>query len=577
MEGVIDIKRLKQFSLNTIYFKVIMTILIMTTPLILLLIYSNTYASNVVRNQVADSYDNMMALYMNQIDNNLENTISYIHNVVALDSNFLTMEQTNSDKNYSTAKILMANELKQKIIMHPIVDSFFIYNSQRKDMLDIYNSRPHYDEMIRINNYFSKFLDESTSYKSNNWTPHYIDGKYYLIYFVNREGTYFGSWINLEKLQIPEKLVDFGGEGGTLFISDKGDAMTNKALSEKNNLLLQEFKRNDKQIFDDKHVLISEPSEMGGFSLVSIIPNNEILENIPFLQRMSILIFLSSIIVIPISFMILRKIVLIPLYRLVEAMKQIQNNNLKFRIKKNKTSDEYKLVYDTFNKMLTQIEQLKIEVYEEQINKQHEELQRLQLQINPHFFMNSLNILYSLAKLRDYELIKKMTLSLIRYFQFMFRDNLTFVELEDEINHTKNYLHIQELRYPKNFNYNIYVPDDLMNTPVPPLVIQTFIENSIKHAMTLDEKLQISIEVNHCEVNFRPYMKIVISDTGRGFSEDVLSVINQNESIMNKKGEHIGIWNVSRRLCLLYGNKAKISFRNNNTSGALVEILIPLD
>ncbi len=80
-----------------------------------------------------------------------------------------------------------------------------------------------------------------------------------------------------------------------------------------------------------------------------------------------------------------------------------------------------------FNAMMSEVERLRINVYEEQLNKQKEELQRLQLQVNPHFFLNTLNIIYNLAKVKNYELILDMTMSLIRIFsiyvpeQYLFR------------------------------------------------------------------------------------------------------------------------------------------------------------
>ncbi len=105
------------------------------------------------------------------------------------------------------------------------------------------------------------------------------------------------------------------------------------------------------------------------------------------------------------------------------------------------------MVNHTFNGMMEQIQELRIHVYEEQLNKQKAELQHLQLQINPHFFMNSLNIIYNLALVKNYALIQEMAISLVQYFRYMFRSNLTFLPLKDELQHIRNYIRIQELRF----------------------------------------------------------------------------------------------------------------------------------
>src|SRR5690606_33314794 len=126
--------------------------------------------------------------------------------------------------------------------------------------------------------------------------------------------------------------------------------------------------------------------------------------------------------------------------------------------------------------MMDEIQRLRVNVYEEQLNKQREELQRLQLQVNPHFFLNSLNIVYNLAKVKNFNLIMEMTSALIQYFRFLFRSNTSFVKLKDELEHTRNYMNIQTLRFPEKLYCNVDAPIYLNDVPVPPLIIQSFVE-----------------------------------------------------------------------------------------------------
>src|SRR5690606_22194069 len=108
-----------------------------------------------------------------------------------------------------------------------------------------------------------------------------------------------------------------------------------------------------------------------------------------------------------------------------------------------------------------------------QINKQREELQRLQLQVNPHFYLNSLNIVYNLAKVKNYNLIMEMSSALSNYFRFLFRNNTSFVKLRDELEHTRNYLYIQTLRFPEQLKWSINSPEYFNDVPVPPLIVQS--------------------------------------------------------------------------------------------------------
>lgn len=329
----------------------------------------------------------------------------------------------------------------------------------------------------------------------------------------------------------------------------------------------------------DKHayLVLGQRSEKGDFSLVALIPNKQILENLPYLRRIASMIPIAAVILILACLLLLRKMVLRPLNRIIMAMKRIGEGNLNTRIEKYPTSDEFLLVNETFNRMIRQVQELRINVYEEQLSKQKAELQHLQLQINPHFFMNSLNIIYNLALVRNCELIQDMALNLVHYFRYMFQSNLTFVALKEELLHVRHYIRIQELRFPDRLTFEMSAPDYLLDTRIPPLVIQTFVENSIKHAATAHANVKIVVRIDLDESEPEPRLLISIRDTGEGFAEDVLTEIRAGNRIKDEQGEHIGIWNVKRRLRLLYADEADLLVSNALPTGAQIEMLLPLE
>ena len=210
------------------------------------------------------------------------------------------------------------------------------------------------------------------------------------------------------------------------------------------------------------------------------------------------------------------------------------------------------------------------------MNKQKLELEHLKLQIRPHFYLNSLNIIYRLAQKQEHKLIKEMALCLMEYFRYILRNNLTFVSLAEELRHVRNYLRIQEMQYAGGFTYEIDVPDFLLDSPVPPLIIQVFVENSIKHAVTLDEPIRIFITANYEKINGKEFLKILVRDTGKGFPDEVLQRFHEGVYYENGVQKHIGIQNTQRRLQLLYKGEASISLSNDIQSGAVVEVDLPL-
>jgi len=148
--------------------------------------------------------------------------------------------------------------------------------------------------------------------------------------------------------------------------------------------------------------------------------------------------------------------------------------------------------------------------------------------------------------------------------------------LSDEIEHVKNYVEIQKLRYGNRFSFQLIQEEGLERAEVPPLLLQTFVENAINHGLNLKQKLEISVYLAVEQYQEEQFLYITISDTGTGFPKEILQAIEQGEEIYYDNRRHIGIQNVMRRLKILYGNSAKITLSNMEEGlGAIVELTIP--
>lgn len=565
-------------SWNSIRFKVIAGLLMVTVPLLALLLYNNFYSIRVVHNQVAFSYKNLISLYMGQIDDRLENTDRNLMSLLTSNYDLRSMTSS-SDNEYQLAKYSLSMKLSNDILLTQSTDAIFVYSLSRHDLLDVFRSGMDYQERFEVERYLQRYfesLPKPGGPGSGKWAVHSIGDEHYALRIFQTEDMYIGAWVNVRTLLIPLNLIDLGEEGSALFISDHGEPIAStKDLPDKAIDFMKGFEQYYMSGSHNNLLIIGEPSREGNFSLAAVIPDRQVLQRLPMLTSVIEIVSFASIGLLPISLLFLRRVLLVPLKRLVTVMKRINDGNVNIRIVDFPASDEILMVNQTFNKMMAQIQELKINVYEEQLNKQKAELQHLQLQINPHFFMNSLNILFNLAQVRNYSLIQEMTLCLVRYFRFMFQSNLSFVSLQEELQHVRNYIRIQELRFPNSLTCSIESPDYLEKVPVPPLVIQSFLENSIKHSVSLENPVEISVTVQLVETGLEPVIEIIIRDTGKGFSETVLAEIQSGNRIADEEGEHIGIWNVRRRLQLLYGEQASIRCYNGFPNGAVVEIRLP--
>jgi two-component system sensor histidine kinase YesM len=570
---------LSRLSWNSIRFKLVIGVLLITLPTIGFLIYNNLYAISVVRNQAAEANRNLISLYMGQIDNNLNDVDEYLTKLIVSDKDLETMGYTKSEKERSFAKVRLDNKIKVDIGMFKSVDAIFVYSIPGQDYFEEFLFMGSLEEREEVRGYLQGVLNElqnTGEFKFQKWFVREIGQTYYLFRVLQTSDAYVGAWVRIENLSVPLSLLHLGENGYSLFATDSGVPMTHLEAMYGNNIDLNpELSHYYLSGGKNKYLVVGEKSAKGNFSLFALIPDDQILENLPYLRRIVTVISVVAIILVPACLLILRKMVLGPLNRIMSVMRRIGEGNMNTRIEPYRTSDEFRMVNDTFNKMIEQIRELRIHVYEEQLSKQEAELQHLQLQIKPHFFMNSLNIIYNLALVKNFDLIQEMAFSLVQYFRYMFSSNLTFVPLRDELKHIRNYIRIQELRFPGKLTFE-KAPEFLEDTRIPPLVIQTFVENSIKHAVTLNDPIHIAILIDLDDSGSEPRLSIAVRDTGKGFNEEILMEIRAGNRILDDQGEHIGIWNVQRRLCLLYGEHAQISFNNANPSGAMVEMLLPL-
>lgn len=189
------------------------------------------------------------------------------------------------------------------------------------------------------------------------------------------------------------------------------------------------------------------------------------------------------------------------------------------------------------------------------------ELNKLKSQLNPHFIFNALNSIRALvdenpgkAKIAITQLSNIMRNSLIL-------DKKKLIRFNDEIKTVRDYLELENIRFEERLKTELNIHKDSHHFEVPPLMVQTLVENGIKHGISnLVEGglLQLSTEVKGSLLFIR------IRNSGQ-------YVINGK----HRKQEGYGIDNTRQRLRLLYGNSASFRIYNEGPSFVMTEVIIP--
>jgi len=562
--------------LNSIRTKLIRSFLCFAVPIVILLVLTNIYAVYLVRTQVSKSYENMVALYLNQVDTALTDIEQYLSLTIYYDDNLQAIKRDETDMTSNLARISLKNKLANDILVYKTVDCFFAYLPEADTFLSVNKNSMEYKKRDQISTYIQNNA-ETDAVDFYNWKVYTIEDSHYLMRIIQSNNMYLGACIQMESLKTPMTLVDLGENIYTFFTDINGTVLTPlnnldlDSIHGENSLV--KLTQNGKKA---NYQFISRSSSKGDFRLNVLIPEKNTLNYLPHILRFSfVILFVLCFIIIPAYLIFINKDILLPLKSLVASMKKVKNGDLNVRINLKTTSDEFEIVKETFNNMLTQIQDLQISVQHEKNTALNEELYRLQMQQSPHFLINSLNILYNLSGSKDNKLVEEMTLCMIRYYRFIYTNHFNFVLLKDEISHCEDYLRIQKMSLKDKLTYSFTVPDFLYDTPVPPLIVQTFLENAIKYSASEDGSVTISVNIDFAEYKQEDCIKIIIKDNGNGFPEDCLRMFQSTENIFpQKKSEHMGIKNIQRRIALLYKGKSDIRFSNSN--GAKIEIYLPV-
>jgi len=224
--------------------------------------------------------------------------------------------------------------------------------------------------------------------------------------------------------------------------------------------------------------------------------------------------------------------------------------------------------------MVSKIKDLKIDIYEKTLEKQKTEMDFLTLQIEPHFYLNCLNIIYNMCQIGEYDEVQKLCTVVSDYLRYIFKSRKQLVSLKEELEHIRRYLEIQKIRYREGFEISEDIDEDVLWAKIPPLIVQTFVENAIKHTLTRERSIKLFISAKKENSDGRDFVKVVIEDTGEGFDKEILRKLQNSEDI--SEGERrIGIMNAIARLRFVYGDEGRIKFYNSPSGGAGIEISFP--
>ncbi|MFC3802309.1 sensor histidine kinase [Cohnella sp. GCM10012308] len=310
------------------------------------------------------------------------------------------------------------------------------------------------------------------------------------------------------------------------------------------------------------------------FSVVKLVPGDLISRSSEDIIRSSFWIGAGVVCVCIALSVLLAYMMTKPITNLVRYMRKLDWIKTDFVASRNR-QDEIGLLENSFELMVNNIKGLIQFEYEATIAKRTAEVKALQAQINPHFLHNTLQLISGMALEKNVPEIHKIVKAIGGMFRYSIRSLPDAATLREDWQHMRNYLYIQEMRFPNKVKVDERLPEAFETLPIPLLTLQPIVENAFEHGFRrkLDDwHIAIGAELRGDVAVIR------IADNGEGIEPQRLAELRRAldaNGALYRESESLGLRNVDARIKLRFGAAYGLRIDSLEGAGTAIEIHLP--
>ena len=373
------------------------------------------------------------------------------------------------------------------------------------------------------------------------------------------------------------------GNGGYIYLMDsKGEIIWHPKFEliasgrvKENNLVAAGYDDGSREeVFNGtSQTVVTKTVGYTGWKLVGVIKGTGISLNMLKTRLFIVFVILLIIFIVIIINSYISFRVTNPIRELEKSVKALEEGNLDADIYMG-GSYEVQHLGKSVQDMKFRIKGLMQDIVNEHEEKRKSEFDSLQAQINPHFLYNTLDIIvWQIENEKQSEAVHTVT-ALARFFRLSLGKGKNIVTVKDEIDHVKNYLMIQHMRFKNKFDYEFDIAEDVLELPSLKLMLQPLVENAIYHGMEfMDGDGLITIKAWREENE----LYLSVADNGLGMTEDKVEMILTGKSSSgNGRGSGIGVKNVNERIKLYFGEAYGLTIDSEPDEGTKVTIHLPV-
>ena len=260
------------------------------------------------------------------------------------------------------------------------------------------------------------------------------------------------------------------------------------------------------------------------------------------------------------------------IYDLIGALDQVEKGDLDVSLKIT-SGDEFERIGHSFNTMIGSIRHLLARHQELAKENLLATVQILESQFNPHFLFNTLESIRYMIKFGPGE-AEKMLVSLSRMLRYSIQNGKDVVTVKEEMDFISRYLQVMLYRYGDRLRYSIDLEEGSRGASIPRMTLQPIVENSSKYGFGEDRdclEIRISTRIQ------KGVLSVIIADDGVGIRPELLEELKANLDQGQNQTDHIGIYNVHKRIRLVYGSRYGVGIDSKIEEGTVVTLRVPCE
>lgn len=264
--------------------------------------------------------------------------------------------------------------------------------------------------------------------------------------------------------------------------------------------------------------------------------------------------------------------ILLPIRELSDVAGKIAGGDLAARAKVD-SKDEVEELADGFNYMADSLVELLEKVREEEEKRRKTDLRLLQEQINPHFLYNTLDTIVWLIEVNEPNQAVDMVITLSDFFRLVLSKGKEFISIQQEEQHIRSYLQIQEKRYHDILDYEISIDPVLYQYEIPKLTLQPLVENALYHGIKY-KRSRGNIRVEGSLAGDTIHLCVMDDGVGMG-EEEVEALQKEIERPCKETEKGFGLANVNERIRMYFGKEYGMKICSEKGQGTKIELIIP--